>query len=125
MAADTEPLEILLHLPLLAEDKVYDVILVIYVLLVGFLGGFVVVICYVFLFVIIVWMVCGWFCCDCVAVCGGLLPVSTWLIYCGFDWIDGKMGSRKDAEMFNALPSIVLGIGDDQIGLFLMWYTYS
>ncbi|CAK9137614.1 unnamed protein product [Ilex paraguariensis] len=24
MAADTEPLEILLHLPLLAEDKIYD-----------------------------------------------------------------------------------------------------
>lgn len=35
MAADTEPLEILLHLPLLAEDKVYFIIF--YLLFIYFL----------------------------------------------------------------------------------------
>lgn len=30
MAADTEPLEILLHLPLQAEDKVYFILFIIY-----------------------------------------------------------------------------------------------
>ena len=33
MAADTEPLEILLHLPLLAEDKVISIFLNLFVLL--------------------------------------------------------------------------------------------
>jgi hypothetical protein len=36
MAADTEPLEILLHLPLLAEDKVIYLFIYFYFLLMGF-----------------------------------------------------------------------------------------